>query len=216
MLKFYHAPRSRGWGVFWLLEELGVDYEMVKIDVRAGHGAPEEYRAIQPNKKVPAIDHDGTIVTERAAITLYLAETFREAGLDVPPGDPDRARYLTMLVYCDSVFDPCLAARAKGLDYTSNEFSFGLFDDMVAYVEKMLTVRPFAAGDRFTAADTHLASSIAFTMNAMPLLPRRQAFVDYLARVEERPAYRRVTELDTKMAMALPLVGERMATGQPG
>lgn len=214
MLKFYHAPWSRSWGIFWLLEELGIDYEMVEVDIRAEGGVPEPYRSIQPHKKVPAIDHDGTIVTERAAITLYLAEAFRGAGLDVPPGDPDRARYLTMLVYCDSVFDPCVAARARGLDYASNEFSFGLFDDMVAYVETMLTHRPYAAGNRFTAADTHLASSIAFTTNMIEVLPRRPAFVDYLARVEERPAYRKVSEKDTGMAMAMPFFRERLAAGR--
>ena len=88
MLKFYHAPWSRSSGMLWLLEELGVDYDLILPDIRAEGGAPEDYRAVQPNKKVPAIDHDGTIVTERAAITIYLTDVFAEAGLAPAIGDP--------------------------------------------------------------------------------------------------------------------------------
>src|SRR5690606_41131849 len=91
------APWSRSFSIFWLLEELGVDYKMELVDIRGG--APDSYRAIQPSKKVPAIDHDGTIVTERAAIALYLGEVFNEKGLAPVAGDADRAAYLRMLVY---------------------------------------------------------------------------------------------------------------------
>lgn len=211
MLKFYHAPWTRGTAVFWLLEELGVDYEMVEIDIRAEGGVPEAYRAIQPSKKVPAIELDGMVVTERAAIAIFLAERFPEAGLSPAIGDSDRAAYLTMLAYCDAVIDPCVAARFHGLDYASNDYSFGLFDDMVAYLERVLTERPFAAGQRFTAADTQLASTIAFTMNQLKVLPERSVFVDYLARIAERPAYQRVQQRDTEMAMAAPFFQAQFA-----
>lgn len=203
MLKFYHAPWSRSSAVFWLLEELGVDYEMEEVDIRAG--APESYRAIQPSKKVPAIDHDGTIVTERAAISIYLADTFPEAGLAPGIGEADRAAYLTWLVYCDAVFDPCVAAKAQGWTYeSSNSFSFGLFDDMVRNVEKHLTRNRFAAGDRFTAADTQLGAGIQFTMDILKALPERPVFRDYVARLSERPAYKRYQERDAAFAMANP------------
>jgi glutathione S-transferase len=139
MLKFYHAPWSRGSGVLWLLEELAVDYELIHIDIRAEEGAPEWYRAIQPNKKVPAIEHDGVVITERAAITVYLADAFPQEGLAPVIGDPARGPYLSATVYCDSVFDPCISARAHGLNYRSNDYSFGLFEDMVAHLERRLT-----------------------------------------------------------------------------
>src|SRR5688572_24191098 len=106
MLKFYHSPWSRSSGVFWLLEELGQPYEIGIIDIPAPGGVPEAYRAVQPNKKVPAIEHDGVVVTERAAICLYLTEAFPDAGLAPQVDDQTRAAFLTWLVYCDSVFDP--------------------------------------------------------------------------------------------------------------
>lgn len=203
MLKFYHCPWSRSFGIFWLLEELGQPYDMEIVDVRAPGGVPESYRAVQPSKKVPAIVHEGNIVTERAAIALYLGDVFPGAGLAPAIGDKDRAAYLTAMVYCDSVFDPAVAARAHGLRYQSRDYSFGLFDDMVAYVESMLSRHPYAAGDRFTAADTQLASAIAFTMGIMKVLPERPAFVDYLARISGRPAYQRVQARDAELAKSV-------------
>jgi glutathione S-transferase len=204
MLEFYHTPWSRSSGVHWLLEELGQPYEMKIIDVRAKGGAAESYRAIQPSKKVPAIVDDGTIVTERAAISIYLGDRFPEAGMAPAIDDPEWAPYLTMLVYCDSVLDPAVAARANGWNYeSSNSFSFGLFDDMVAYVERVLSQRPYAAGDAFTAADTHLASSIQFTMDVIKVLPEKPVFRDYLSRALARPAYKRAMEKDGELIKTL-------------
>ncbi|MDQ6432904.1 glutathione S-transferase [Mesorhizobium sp. LHD-90] len=204
MLKFYHAPWSRGSGVLWLLEELGVDYELVHIDIRAEGGVPEAYRKIQPNKKVPAIEHDGVVITERAAITTYLADAFPQAGLAPAIGDPMRGPYLTALVYCDAVFDPCISAHAHGLTYVGNDYSFGLFDDMVAYVERKLTENPFAAGDRFTAADIQLASGIGYTMDQLKKLPERPAFRAYLQRIGDRPAWKRAQAKDYALAKTVP------------
>lgn len=204
MLTLHHAPWSRSSAVLWLLEELGVDYAVEMVDIRAEGGVPERYRAIQPNKKVPALEHDGVVVTERAAIAIHLADAFPRAGLAPAIGDPMRGPYLTMSVYCDSVFDPAVSAHAQGFTYTSNQFSFGLFDDMVAYLERILSERRYAAGDRFTAADTQLGSAIGYTMSLMKVLPERPAFMDYMARVSTRPAYQRAQAKDMEMARAVP------------
>lgn len=211
MLKFYHAPWSRSSATLWLLEELGVDYQLVEIDIRQDGGVPEEYRRIQPSKKVPAIEHDGVVITERPAITIYLADAFPEAGLAPRIGDRDRGPYLSIIAYASAVFDPCITAKAKGLVYESNDFSFGLFDDMVAYLERLLSERPFAAGDRFTAADTQLASSIGFTMDQIKVLPERPVFRQYLARIGDRAASVRSAEIDRELAMATPFFQKQFA-----
>lgn len=196
MIKFYHAPWSRSASIHWLLEELGQPFEIEPVDIRAPGGVPESYRAIQPNKKVPAIDHDGTVATERAAICLYLTEKFPEAGLAPAIGDKGRATFLTWLVYSDSVFDPCIAARAQGWEYVSNNFSFGAFDDMVRNLEKTLSARPYIAGESFTAADTQLGSGIHFATHILDVLPKKQVFEDYLGRVTTRPAFQRASARD--------------------
>lgn len=204
MLKFYHAPWSRSSGVLWLLEELGVPYETEIVDIRAEGGVPESYRAIQPNKKVPAIAHDGVVVTERAAITVYLADAFPEADLAPAIGDPRRGPYLTWNVYCDSVFDPALSAHVHGYQYKSNDFAFGLAEDMIANLERHLSKNDYAAGDRFTAADTQLASGIGYTMDIMKALPEKSQFRAYMNRIAARPAYKKAQGMDYQMAQQFP------------
>lgn len=207
MITFYHAPWSRASGVHWLLEELGVPFEFSRVDVRAREGVPEAYRAIQPNKKVPAIDHDGTIVTERAAITIYLADTFAEAGLAPAIGDSARAAYLTWLVYSDSVLDPVVAAKAHGTEFMGSRYSYGSFPEMVANLEKALSARPYIIGDRFTAADTQIGSGIHFATNVLRVLPENPVFKTYLDRLAARPAFQRYSRKEYEMAEAAGMLG---------
>lgn len=214
MLKFYYAPWSRSFATLWLLEELDVPYDLEIVDIRNQGGAPESYRVIQPNKKVPAIDHDGVIVTERAAIAAYLADSFPAAGLAPAVGDPMRGPYLTWLVYSDSVLDPVVSARAHGLSYVSNDYSFGTFDDMIANLERHLSASDFAAGNRFTAADTQLGSGIHFTMNLLGIVPKLPVFETYMGRLMQRPALGRSIEKDNAMASKIPALAAHPAAGK--
>lgn len=113
MLNPFRARWSHSTGVLWLVERLGQHDKIAIVDIRAEGGAPESNRAIQSHETVPAIAHDGIIVTERAAITIHLGDVFAHAHLAPAIGGPARAKYLTWPVYCDSVFDPALAARGR-------------------------------------------------------------------------------------------------------
>lgn len=207
MIIFHHAPWSRASGVHWLLEELGVPFEFASVDIRGG--APEAYRAIQPNKKVPAIVHDGTIITERAAITIYLADIFPEAGLAPAIGEKTRAAYLTWLVYSDSVFDPVVAAKAHGTEFMGRRYSYGSFSEMVANLERRLSSQPYIAGDRFTAADTQIGSGIHFATNVLKVLPENAVFKAYMDRLAARPAFQRYSRREYEMAETAGLAAAR-------
>ncbi|KRE14802.1 glutathione S-transferase [Bosea sp. Root483D1] len=196
MLTFYHAPQSRSFSILWLLEELGQPYEMKLVDIRAEGGPPESYRAVQPHKKVPAIVHDGTTVTERAAICLYLTEQFPDAGLAPAIGDADRSSFLTSLVYTDAVLDPIIATAVHKYQYEARSFSFGSHADTVANLAKKLGEQPYAAGERFTAADTQLGAGLHFGMNIVGVLPRLPVFEAYMGRMLERPALQRTMQKD--------------------
>ncbi len=213
---FYHAPHSRSIGVRWLLEELGVNYELRLVNVRqkGSDVRPEEsYRSIQPHQKVPALVHGDLILHERAAITLYLADRFPEAGLAPTVDDPMRAAYLTMNVYHDSVFDPCVATHFCGVDITSVSYSFGRFEDTIAYLKSVLGRREFAAGERFTAADVQLASALEFTMFVLGAVPKEPEFLSYVARATDRPAYRRAQDLDAELIQQMAKAPPRVAAG---
>ncbi|HEX4098243.1 MAG TPA: glutathione S-transferase N-terminal domain-containing protein, partial [Caulobacteraceae bacterium] len=134
MLTFYHAPNTRSGSIRWLLEELGAPYDVELVDIRAPDGAPESYRAIQPNNKAPAIVHDGVAIHERSAICIYLCDAFPAAGLAPPIGDPRRGPYLSWLVYNDAVIEPVLGAKMRGETDEKISVSYGDFDDMARYV----------------------------------------------------------------------------------
>ncbi|PWJ84812.1 glutathione S-transferase [Pseudaminobacter salicylatoxidans] len=203
MIKFYHMPWTRSFGVRWLLEELGEPYELELVNIRASGGVPESYRTIQPNKKVPAIDHDGTIVTERAAISIYLSDAFAQAGLAPAIGDKARAAWLTWLVYADSVFDPVVAAKAHGMDFMGGGYSYGSFEELLANLDRALSSRPYIAGDRFTSADTQIGSGVHYAINILKVLPEKPSFKAYLERLQARPAYQRAMALDAELAQSM-------------
>lgn len=181
MLTFYHAPQSRSSSILHLLEELGSPYSVQIVDIHADDGAPESYRAIQPSKKVPAIVHDGVVVIERAAICAYLADAFPHKGLAPGIGDPMPGPYLSALVYCDSVLNSCLSARAQDWQYAPRAFPFGAYEDMLTYLERRVAAQGYAVGERFSAADTQWASALHRGMRPRGLISERPAFVDYLA-----------------------------------
>jgi len=191
MLTVYHAPGTRSGGVVWLLEELAVPYELEIVDVRAEGGAPESYRAIQPNKKVPAIVHDGVPVHERAAIFAYLADAFPQAGLAPPVGDPRRGPYLSWLVYNDAVLDPVMAAKMGGWQYEKMGVSFGAFDDMVRHLHETFADRDYVLGDQICAADILLLGGVNFALRMTKVLPSSPGLEAYVDRMMSRPAVAR-------------------------
>ncbi len=203
MLTFYHCPATRSGRVRWLLEELGVPYKLELVDIRAKGGAPENYREIQPSKKVPAIVHDGVAIHERAAIFAYLADAFPAAGLAPPVGDARRGPYLSWLVYNDAVIDPALAAKAMGWTYQTLGVSFGSFDDMVRHLETALARARYLTGDSFTAADILVAGAVNFAARFSKVLPETPAITGFLERTVGRPAFARVTARDREDARGL-------------
>jgi glutathione S-transferase len=189
MITLYHAPRSRSSSILWLLEELGEPYKVEITPIVYGNGqgqpAPEAYRRIHPHKKVPAIDHDGVVVFECAAIALYLADAFPKAGLAPAIGDRRRGPYVTWLAYWTGVMNPVIAARFRGWDNDSPT-GFGTFEDMEAYIAQTLENSPYIAGDSFTAADVLVGGALGFFKGS--LFPDREVYNNYLERVSTRPA----------------------------
>jgi glutathione S-transferase len=191
VLTLYHAPQTRSGSILWLLEELGVPYDLKFVDINAEGGAPEEYRAIHPNKKVPAIVHDDVTIIERAAICIYLADAFPQAGLAPPIGDPRRGPYLSWLVYNVAVIDPVLGAKFLGWQYDKKGVSFGAFEDMANHLERTLSRTPYLTGDTFTAADLLVAGDVNIALRFTKLLPASPAILGFLGRTIGREAFKR-------------------------
>jgi len=195
VLTLFHAPQSRSSRMIWLLEELGADYEIRYVGVaRAdGSGGPDPSNA-QPDKKVPALLHDDVLVTESAAICLYLTDLHPEAGIGPVAGDPKRGTYLTWLAYYAGVIEPVVSIEFAGLG--GNEVLARTFrgpKEMQARVGDALGKGPYLLGDAFSAADLLLASLGQF---ARHMLPAGEPVDAYLARLNARPALARALAKD--------------------
>ena len=102
-IKLHHAHEARSFRVLWLLEEMGLDYDLVVHNFFDKSLRRPEYLEINPAARVPALELDGRIICESGASIEYLCEIFPEKGLGRPAGDPERMEYLDMLHYAESI-----------------------------------------------------------------------------------------------------------------
>jgi glutathione S-transferase len=194
MLTLYYAPRTRSIRALWMLEEIGCPYEAKIVDVMAGKGRTAEYLALNAHGKVPTLIHDGAVIPDSTAILLYLADSFPEAKLGPPVGDPARGPYLAWMLYTTGVLEPALTAKANGWVYTASRVAWGSYDDLVTRLRSAAS-RPYVMGDHFTAADILIGGTIRFA-SQYGWLPKEPAFDDYMARLAERPAFQRAAKMD--------------------
>lgn len=194
-LTFYTNPMSRGRVARWMLEEVGAPYETVVLDYASSMKAPE-YLAVNPMGKVPAIVHDGRVVTEGAAVCAYLADAFPEAGL--APTEAERADYYRWMFFAAGPVESAVTNRSLGVEVPDDKramVGYGHYDAVVDALERMVSAHPYVAGDRFTAADVYAGSQVAWGV-MFGSLPKRDAFDAYIARVLSRPAAVRARDID--------------------
>jgi glutathione S-transferase len=198
---FYHNPQSRARIVHWMLEEVGAPYRTVILDLAKGEHKTPEYLKINPMGKVPAIVHDGTVVTEAAAICAYLADAFPAAGLAPAIGDPRRGTYYRWLFFAAGCWEPALADRMfqrpdvprKGV------LGYGSYEDTLNAAAEALAPGPWILGETFSAADVYVGSQIIWAMKfGAPGLKENPVFTAYAERLSERPALRRANEADER------------------
>lgn len=193
MLTLYHAPRSRSTRIIWLLEELGAEYEIKTVNIKRNDGSGARDPANpHPHGQVPALEHDGKLITESGAVVLYLTDLYPEAELGPLPGDPKRGEYLTWLFYYAGVFEPLVQMQFRGLTKDDPGLQ-AQHDAMVERVVETLSRQPFLLGDDFSAADILFLSAVQFARN---LLPEGKVIDDYAVR-GQRPALQRAMAKDS-------------------
>lgn len=201
-LILYHAVPSRSSITHWMLEEVGHPYELRLLDLKKGENRSPDYLAVNPMGKVPALVHDGAVITEAAAICCHLADAFPEARLNFPVGDPRRGPYLKWLFFSPSCIEPAMTDRALKREAPPRSMvGYGDFDTVIEVVAAAVSEGPYLFGDGFTAADVVLGSTLRWAM-MFELLPRRDEFVHYAERLEARPALQRAEATDAELAEA--------------
>lgn len=197
-LLLYTNPMSRGRIARWMLEEVGQPYRVEPVGFDGATRSPE-FLAVNPMGKVPTLVHGGVVVTETAAICAYLAEAFPDAGL-LPAATPaSRAAYHRWMFFAAGPVEAAVSAKALDLlapPERAGMVGYGSFERMVDGLEYAIaSAAPWLTGERFTAADVYVGAQVSWGL-MFKSLPARPAFVDYVARLQARPAWQRASALD--------------------
>jgi glutathione S-transferase len=186
-ITLYHHPYSRAATVVWMLEEVGLPYTLEYVDIMTGAHKTPAMLAKNPMGKLPILDDDGQIVTEVAAIGLYLADRYAAGRLAPTLDDPARGTYFRWSLFAPSVIEPGSMAKASGWDFKPSQAGWGSHDAMLASMEAAVSGRDFLLGDRFSMADVIFGGTLRYMLR-FGMLDARPAFTAYAERLGARPA----------------------------
>jgi len=194
MILVHHLENSRSQRILWLLEELGLPYEVRRYERdRKTMLAPPELRRVHPLGKSPVIEDEGRIVAETGAIVDYLVE--KAGGRLGPPAHRDAVlRYRHFLHYAEGSLMPpllvMLVVRRLGLlGRPARAPIQRMIDTHLDWLETELAGRPWFAGDSFTAADVMMSFPLEAARHRAGLDGSRPNLIDWLERIHARPAY---------------------------
>jgi len=188
-ITLYYHPFTRAAAVVTMLEELGVPYKLEFVDVRKSAHKDPDFLALNPMGKLPMLRDGDALITESAAIGMYLADRYAPGRLAPALEDPERATYLRWILYSPSVIEPACYAKNAGWAVRESAAGWGSYEAMLTTVEHAIGEGPWLLGDHFTMADVTFGSTIAY-MLMFNLLEPRPTFLAYRDRVEARPAWK--------------------------
>jgi len=193
----HHLNNSKSQRVLWVLEELGLDYE-IKYYQRNPGFAPPEMKLIHPLGKAPAVEIDDTVMAESGAIVEFLVDRYGAGKLAPDHASPHYAHYLEMMHYPEgSASMPVVFPLFIGAFGVESEAFSGYAQQQIAlqldYISALLKGHEYLVDNTFSAADLQLAF-ILQTARGLGFLQGRQDILDYVARLEVRPDYKRAIE----------------------
>jgi len=222
MILVHHLNNSRSQRILWLLEELGLDYEIKKYqrDPKTML-APPELKAVHPLGKSPVISDGGTVVAESGAIVEYLVQRYGNGRL-IPPADtPERLRWTYFLHFAEGsampplllklIFDriehgpmpffvrPIARAIARKV---KSDFILPNIRSQLDYLESELSKSTWFAGEEFSAADIQMSFALEASSSRGGLDGRYPKLSAFLERIHARPAYQRALERGGKYELA--------------
>jgi glutathione S-transferase len=201
-LKIYGVARSRTARVLWMAQELGLNYEHVKVDFATGETRQPAHLALNPNGHVPVIDDDGVILWESMAINLYLAKKYNTAGF-YPTRVEDEARAWQWSFWgMTEVERPVLTAMMNRAIFPENQRDAAAADaaektlaEPLGVLDGVLGHTPYLLGNHFTVADLNVASILAWARPAQIDMSAFPKVAEWLRICAERPAARAVRQL---------------------
>lgn len=212
MLKIYGVYKSRATRILWLVEELGMPFELVPViqayklkdpmaaDARLNTRSPE-FLAVNPMGSIPTIEDDGLVLNESLAQTLYVAK--KQGGTIAPRDLNEEAQMLQWSLFAATSIET--EALKISMTNVSGKLSTPEGQAEAAEVAKMLarplgvlekhfTQHDYAVGGRFTVADINLAEVVRYAQTYQPLFDAHPKTAEWLARVQGRPGFKAMWE----------------------
>jgi glutathione S-transferase len=198
-ITLYFAPGTRATRIAFLLEELGVPWEKVTLDLAQREHKAADYLALNPNGVVPTLKDGDTVIFESVAIALHLADRFAEKGLAPPADSPLRGRYLSWMVWSMTTLEPPIGdvylERTKPADQQSGRTVDAALERFRASAQVLegALAGPYLLGDTFSAADVMVGCVLSFA-DMLGMLESHPRLRQYVASITERPAYLRAMQ----------------------
>ena len=198
MLKLYGITRSRAFRPLWLLHELGLEYEHIRLDYHGEDLKDPAYLAVNPNARVPALVDGSLVLWESMAINLYLAHRYGgDSGLwpDNIEGEAlaQQWSFWVMTEVEAALLKVLMHSRvlpSEKRDPGKVSHNLGLLKAPFRVLDQALAGRDYLLGDRFTVADLNVASVLTWAKPAQVPLADYPALEAWLGRCLDRPARR--------------------------
>ena len=206
-ITFYTNPYSRGVSVRWMLEECGAEYDVVPVHF-GKEMKSEKYLSVNPMGKVPALEVDGKVIVETAAILTFLADMYPEKNLIPPVNSLERGEFYRWMFFAlhleyafmDKFFDvPSSEERRRSVGY-------GDYDTALNTLTEFLKGKKYVIGNNFTVLDLYFAATLRWAIFVGGMLPNEGILVDYMNQHLTREANVKGKELDQKLAESMGIV----------
>ncbi len=204
-MKLYYIPTTRAVRPRWLLEEMGIPYELVSVNIKATQ--QPEYQKLHPHGKVPILIDGEITMFESAAICTYLADKYLDKGFAPKPSQPERSYYYQWLFYATStleppvehfIFDtiPSLPEKIipkKVRSAISTEVALQWFNKVAEPLRKSIADNNYLVANQFSAADIVIAGVLLWAKK-LGMLSDSDSLTKYLNNLIQRPAFLRANE----------------------
>ena len=197
MIKIYHSTGTRGFRVIWLCEELGIDYEVEKVDFSKEHRFSSEWLQINPLGKVPSLEDGELLMSESCAMMQYILDRYGNGRLQPPTGTVEHAYFLQWLWFSEATFSRPVGEIVNhrrefpgelGITDVVKEMQSRIFK-CILVLNKALEEKPFILGKKFSAADISLGYTLLIAQNRVEdSLPERVS--NYWESISSRKAFK--------------------------
>ncbi len=198
-IKLYYTPHTRSIRPRWLLEELGIEYELHHIDLFAGGGETPEYKKINPLGAVPALEVDGEVMLESGAMCHWLTDYYSDSGLAPSIDEAGRKSYEQWMIFSQTTLEIqpwMIILHSKILPESQRveaiiPWARQSYQTTLKVLNDALGGDDYLVGNQFTTADIMVGSTLMFMPDELAEFP---SLLAYIERLKKRPALLRAFE----------------------